>query len=153
MAQDAEMPDIMGLLHEKYATPYFAVIIMIVVSALVGTIGVIGGVMALTGITLASNLGTFVLYALICGLTVVAFAGGREFNLFKHGLIPGLGLIANIIMVLAIFVIGILSGGITAQATYLALGISAGWLVLSMVYFIVSSQRSGRAIFPAVSVE
>jgi amino acid transporter len=153
MAQDAEMPDIMGLLHEKYATPYFAVIIMIVVSALVGTIGVIGGVMALTGITLASNLGTFVLYALICGLTVVAFAGGQEFNLFKHGLIPGLGLIANIVMVLAIFVIGILSGGITAQATYLALGISGGWLVLSIAYFIVSSQRTGRAILPVMDVE
>ena len=35
---------------------------------------------ALTGITLASNLGTFVLYALICGLTVVAFAGRHDFQ-------------------------------------------------------------------------
>jgi hypothetical protein len=56
-------------------------------------------------------------------------------------------------MVLAIFVIGILSGGITAQATYLALGISGGWLVLSIAYFIVSSQRTGRAILPVMDVE
>jgi basic amino acid/polyamine antiporter, APA family len=151
MAQDAEMPDIMGLLHEKYATPYVGVVIMVIVSAIVGSLGVIGGVMALTGITLASNLGTFVLYALICGLTVVAFAGGKEFNLFKHGLIPALGLIVNIIMVLAIFIIGILSGGITAQATYLALGISVGWLALSVAYFVVSSARTGQAILPVAS--
>ena len=150
MAQDSEMPDVMGLLHEKYATPFAGVIIMVIVSALVGTIGVLGGVMTLTGITLASNLGTFVLYALICGLTVVAFAGGKDFNLFKHGIIPALGVITNIIMVLAIFIIGIRSGGISAQATYLALGVSAGWLVLSLIYFVVTSLRQGKAILPAV---
>jgi amino acid transporter len=145
MAQDTEMPDIMGLLHEKYATPYVGVMIMVCISAIIGTIGTLGGVMALTGITLASNLGTFVLYALICGLTVVAFAGGKEFNLFKHGIIPGLGLIANIVMVLSIFIIGISSGGITAQATYLALGISAIWLVVSVLYFVITSIRQGRS--------
>ncbi len=149
MAQDSEMPDIMGLLHDEYATPYVGVIIMVIISALVGSIGVLGGVMALTGITLASNLGTFVLYALICGLTVVAFAGGKEFNLFKHGVIPALGVIANVILVGAIFVIGVMSGGITAQATYLALGISAGWLALSVLYFVATSIRQGRAIVPA----
>ncbi len=151
MAQDAEMPDVMGLLHDEFATPYVAVIIMVIVSAIVGSIGVVGGVMALTGITLASNLGTFVLYALICGLTVVAFAGGKEFNLFRHGLIPALGLMANIVMVLAVFVIGATSGGITAQATYLALGISAAWLVMSVAYFVLSSRRRGEAILPPAS--
>ncbi|HEX9117680.1 MAG TPA: APC family permease, partial [Anaerolineae bacterium] len=151
MAQDAEMPELMGLLHGKYATPYAAVIVMVIVSALIGTVGVLGGVTALTGITLASNLGTFVLYALICALTVVAFAGGTDFNLLKHGLIPALGLLTNVIMVGAIFIIGIMSGGVTAQATYLALGVSAGWLLISVIYFIVTSKSSGRAILPQVS--
>jgi basic amino acid/polyamine antiporter, APA family len=149
MAQDAEMPDIMGFLHEKYATPYMGVLIMVIVSGIVGTIGVVGGVMALTGITLASNLGTFVLYALICALTFVAFAGDKGFNFLKHALVPFLGLIVNMGMVVAIFYIGILSGGITAQATYLALGISVGWLLLSVVYFVVKSARTGKAILPA----
>lgn len=148
MAQDTEMPDIMGLLHEEYATPYVGVVIMVVISALIATVGVLGGVMALTGITLASNLGTFVLYALICGLTVVAFAGAAEFSFLKHRLIPILGLAANVVMVLAILVIGISSGGLTAQATYLALGISAAWLSMSLVYFVVSSRRMGKAILP-----
>ncbi len=151
MAQDAEMPEVMGLLHDKYATPYMGVIIMIVVSAIVGTVGVLGGVMALTGITLASNLGTFVLYALICAVTLAAFAGTKQFNLLRHGVIPVLGTIANVIMVLAIFIIGIISGGVTAQATYLALAISGGWLALSVVYFVVTSRRQGRSIVPPVS--
>jgi amino acid transporter len=149
MAQDSEMPDILGLLHDKYATPYWGVVIMVIVSAVIGSVGVMGGVMALTGITLASNLGTFFLYALICGLTFVAFAGGRDFSAFKHAIIPGLGLITNVVMVLAIFVLGIISGGTTAQATYLAIGISVLWLVVSLLYFVISSKQSGRAILPS----
>ncbi len=153
MAQDAEMPDIMGLLHDKFATPYMGVFIMTVVSGIVGTVGVLGGVVSLTGVTLASNLGTFALYALICGLTFVAFAGDKGFSFFKHALIPFLGLLVNVLMVLAIFVIGILTGGTTAQATYLALGISVAWLLLSLSYFVIRSLRSGKAILPAGELE
>jgi basic amino acid/polyamine antiporter, APA family len=149
MAQDSEMPDLMGFLHDKYATPYFGVVIMCVFSAIIATIGVTGGVMALTGITLASNLGTFILYALICGLTFVAFSGNNGFNFFKHGLIPLLGWIANIGMVLAIFIIGITSGGTTASSTFLALGISGAWLLISLFYFIGRSIRTGKAILPS----
>jgi basic amino acid/polyamine antiporter, APA family len=151
MAQDEEMPQLMGLLHGRYATPFGGVIIMVIVSAIIGSIGVMGGVMALTGIALASNLGTFVLYALICALTVVAFGGMGEFSLLKHGIIPMLGLVANIVMVGAILVIGIKAGGVTAQSTYLALGVSGGWLVLSVVYFVATSMRRGRAILPQMS--
>jgi amino acid transporter len=151
MAQDSEMPDIMGLLHDKYATPTFGVILMVIVSGLIGTVGVFGGVVALTGITLASNLGTFVLYALICGLTMVAFMGNDAFSFLKHAIVPILGLIVNVVMVLAIFVIGVISGGATAQATYLALAISVGWLVLSLAYFVITSSRKGQAIIPSIA--
>jgi amino acid transporter len=149
MAQDTEMPDIMGLLHDKYATPFMGIMIMIVVSGVIGTIGVLGGVVALTGITLASNLGTFVLYALICGLTIVAFSGKIDFSFFKHAIIPILGLIGNIILVLTIFIVGIITGGTTAQATYLALGISAVWLIVSVLYFVITSFQKGQAVIPA----
>ena len=115
MAQDREMPDLMGLLHDKYATPFMGVVIMIIVSGVIGTVGVLGGVVALTGITLASNLGTFILYALICGLTIVAFSGKADFSFFKHSIIPILGFIGNIILVLTIFIVGIITGGTTAQ--------------------------------------
>jgi amino acid transporter len=148
MAQDNEMPEIMGLLHGKYATPYVAVVIMVIVSAIIGAIGVAGGVVALTGVTLASNLGTFVLYAMICAVTVIAFMGRPEFNILKHGIVPVVGLILNVVMVLAIFVIGILTGGSTAQSTYLALGIAAAWLAVSVAYFVVSSRQRGIHIVP-----
>jgi hypothetical protein len=79
-------------------------------------------------------------------LTVVAFARGKDFNLFKHGILPVLGVITNIIMVFAIFIIGIKSGGTSAQATYLSLAISGGWLVLAAIYIIVTSRKSGKTI-------
>jgi len=148
MAQDAEMPDIMGLLHDEYATPFMGIVIMVIISGVIGTIGVLGGVVALTGVTLASNLGTFVLYAMICGLTIVAFAGDKGFSLIKHTIVPILGLIVNVVMVLAIFVIGVISGGSTTQATYLALGISAAWLIVSVLYFVITSRTKGQAILP-----
>lgn len=148
MAQDAEMPELMGLLHDKYATPTFGVVIMVIFSGIIASIGVLGGVMALTGITLASNLGTFFLYALICGLTFVAFAGSVSFHAIKHLVVPALGLIANVVMVLAIFILGIQAGGMTAEATYLAIGISAGWLALSAVYFVANSLRKGVSLLP-----
>ena len=58
-----------------------------------------------------------------------------------------------LIITLAIFIIGIQSGGSTAQSTYLALGLSLAWLVVSLAYFLVSSARKGQAIVPtAISV-
>ena len=125
------------------------VVIMIIVSGVIGTIGVVGGVVALTGITLASNLGTFMLYALICGLTIVAFSGKADFSFFKHSIIPILGFIGNIILVLTIFIVGIISGGTTAQETYLALGISGVWLLVSVAYLVITSSQKGHAIIPS----
>lgn len=146
MAQDSELPDVMGLLHEKYATPSVAVIILVIFTGIIGTIGVSGGVTALTGITLASNLGTFILYALICGLTFVAFAGTPDFNSIKHAIVPLLGFIANIVMLLSIFIIGIITGGTTTSATYIALGISLVWLLASSLYFVINSVKKGKPI-------
>ena len=151
MAQDNEMPEVMGLLHGKFATPYAGVVAMVVVSAIIGSIGVAGGVVTLTGITLASNLGTFALYAVICGVTFVAFAGQHGFSWFKHALIPFLGLLTNIGMMLAIFVLGIVAGGDTASETYLALILGGGWLLISGAYFVINSRAKGKAIVPSVA--
>jgi hypothetical protein len=122
-----------------------------VVSAVIGSIGVAGGVVTLTGITLASNLGTFALYAVICGVTFVAFAGQHGFSWFKHALIPFLGLLTNIGMMLAIFILGIVAGGDTASETYLALILGGGWLLISGAYFVISSRAKGKAILPSAA--
>jgi len=151
MAQDAEMPEVLGLLDGKYATPYFGVWVLVGVSALIGSIGLLN-VTALTGITLASNIGTFVLYAMICGLTFVSFAGHAEFNSLKHAIVPFLGLVGNVGMLLAIMGIGLSSGGASAQATYIALGITVAWGVISFGYLVWNSRVQNRPIIPQVMV-
>jgi amino acid transporter len=140
----------MGLLHGRFATPYGGIIIMVIVSAIVGAVGVAGGAVTLTGITLASNLGTFVLYGMICLITIIAFVGTAAFSFVTHAIVPVLGFIANVVMVLAIFIIGLTTGGTTTQATVLALVVSAAWLVVSLLYFIISSRQRGIAIVPAI---
>ena len=51
---------------------------------------------SLLTITLTSNFGTFLLDALSCFLCIVAFNGRPDYNVVKHLLIPGFGLIANL---------------------------------------------------------
>lgn len=149
MALDDDMPEVMGMLSGRLATPYTGVVLMVIVSAIIGSIGVIGGAVTLTGITLASNLGTFILYGLICAVTIIAFAGAKEFNPLRHRLIPAAGLIANAIMVLAVFVLGLTAGGTITQSTLLALGISAAWLVISVIA--VNSRGRGKRTPPMVA--
>ncbi|MBN1427065.1 MAG: APC family permease [Anaerolineae bacterium] len=141
MAMDDEMPDIMSLLHDKYATPYFAVVLITIVSAAVGSFGSVGGLTALMGIIIASNLGTFVLYAMICLLTVIACSGDASFRLLRQGVLPIIGVIGNSVLAAAVLMIGITSGGIVTQASYVGLAFAGGWFVLSTIYIVVSHKR------------
>ncbi|BCY18548.1 hypothetical protein hrd7_23970 [Leptolinea sp. HRD-7] len=150
MAQDNELPEIVGLLHEKYSTPFAAVIFLSIFSGIIGTIGILGGVSTVTGITLASNLGTFVLYGLICSLTIVAFAGKPGSNVVMHIIIPLLGLAANILLFGSIFFVGFKSGGATAQSSGVAIGIAGGWLIISMFYYVLNRHKKGQSIFPFI---
>ena len=147
MAQDKEMPSMMGVLHGKHATPHKGVWLLVAVSAVLGAIGVVN-VTALTGITLASNIGTFILYALICGLTFVAFAGRKEYHGGKHAIIPFLGLLGNIGMLVAIVVIGLKTPGVTAHATQFALWMTFGWGVISAIYLFANSKSQKLALLP-----
>lgn len=152
MAQDAEMPEPLGLLHGNYATPHTAVWAMVAVSAVVGIIGVIS-VVTLTGITLASNFGTFVLYALTCLWTIIAFHGRAEGSLLKHIIVPALGLLANLAMLVTILGVGILGGGVSQTESLIALGIAAFWALVSAAYIVYANRRSGRAMFGAPSTQ
>ncbi len=145
MAQDKEMPDVMGLLHGKYATPHMGIWIMVAVSAVIGSVGLIN-VTALTGTTLASNIGTFILYAIICGVTLVGFAGRAEFHSIKHAVIPFLGLVGNVGMLLAILVIGLTTGGVSTQATIMAIVITLIWGLISVAYLAWNSRKQGKPI-------
>ena len=149
MAQDDEMPSILGALHSTHATPHMGVWLLVGVSSIIGGTGVLS-ITALTGITLASNIGTFILYALICIFTFITFAGRNEFHSIKHALIPLLGLIGNVGLLIAIVFIGLTTPGISQDATKIAIWITLGWGILSIGYLIWNSKKSGRYIIPPV---
>jgi basic amino acid/polyamine antiporter, APA family len=151
MAQDQEMPSLMGILHGRHATPHIGVWLLVLVSAVLGAVGVVN-VTALTGITLASNIGTFVLYAIICGLTFVAFAGRSEFHSGKHAIVPMAGLLGNLGMLVAIVVIGLKTPGVTANATRFALWMTGGWGVVSAVYLFLNSRSLRRPVLTPESM-
>jgi len=141
MALDEEMPDVLGFLHPKYATPYNTVILLSVVSAVIGMAGIIGGLPALMGIVLASNLGAFLLYALLCILTIVTFRGDSSFNILRHVILPFLGMLVNIVIVIGAASIGLTAGGIITQATIIAFGLAGVWLLVNVGYYFVRSKR------------
>ncbi|MFN8474886.1 MAG: APC family permease [Anaerolineae bacterium] len=143
MAADKEMPELLGMLHGKYATPHMAVWILVAVSAIIGAFGVIS-IVNLTAVTLASNIGTFLLYALICVATVLAFAGKENSSRVKHLIVPIVGLIANVGMLVAIVALGVLSGGDSQKESFIAIGIALVWAVISGIYYVINSRRRGQ---------
>jgi len=148
MAQDKEMPEILGAMHGRFATPHRAIWVLVVVSSLIAAVGV-QSVVGLTGITLASNFGTFVLYALTCVWTMIAFAGRKEYSLLKHGLIPGLGLLANLAMLGSILYLYIIGNSDAQHEAYICFALAGAWALVSGVYVVVTNARQGRTLITA----
>ena len=148
MAQDQEMPELLNAMHGRFATPHRAIWVLVVVSALIAAIGV-QSVVGLTGIALASNFGTFVLYGLTCFWAMIAFPGRAEFSVVKHVVVPALGLLANIAMLVSILYLYIIGNADAQHEAYICFALAGGWAVLSIIYVAVSSMRSGRALIAA----
>jgi amino acid transporter len=100
---------------------------------------------SLLAITLTSNFGTFILYALSCFLCIVAFHKRPDYSVVKHLLIPGFGLIANLVC-MAFYLIAPVFGLGTTKEPLLALGISAVWGIYGAYYFLRSSKAKGKSI-------
>jgi basic amino acid/polyamine antiporter, APA family len=100
---------------------------------------------SLLTITLTSNFGTFILYALSCLLCIVAYTKRPDFSVIRHLLIPGFGLLANIIL-MAFYLIAPIFGLGTTKEPLLALGISMVWGVYGAIYFLRTSRAKGKAI-------
>ncbi|HEY1948094.1 MAG TPA: APC family permease [Bryobacteraceae bacterium] len=98
---------------------------------------------SLLTITLASNFGTFVLYALSCFICIVAYHNHPKFNALKHFVIPIFGLAANLAC-MAFYLIGPFMGYGTKMEPLLALGIATVWGLYGGIYFIRSSRSTGR---------
>ncbi|MGA9022276.1 MAG: APC family permease [Terracidiphilus sp.] len=100
---------------------------------------------SLLAITLTSNFGTFILYALSCFLCIVAYHKRSDYSLIKHTLIPGFGLLANLTC-MAFYLAGPFFNLGTKMEPLTALGISALWGLYGAVYFLRSSKAKGKSI-------
>ena len=96
-------------------------------------------------ITLTSNFGTFILYALSCLLCIIAFHNRPDHSFLKHTLIPGFGLLANL-GCMAFYLIGPFMGYGTWKEPFTALGIAAAWGLYGGIYFLRSSKKKGKAV-------
>jgi amino acid transporter len=100
---------------------------------------------SLLTMTLTSNFGTFILYALSCALCIIAYNKRPDHNFLVHTLIPGFGLLANLVC-MAFYLISPVFGLGTFKEPLLALGISAVWGIYGAIYFLRSSKTKGKAI-------
>jgi APA family basic amino acid/polyamine antiporter len=100
---------------------------------------------SLLSITLTSNFGTFILYALSCFLCIVAYHKRPDHNFLVHTLIPGFGLLANLIC-MAFYIIGPFFNLGTKMEPLTALGISGLWGLYGAYYFVRSSKKKGKAM-------
>ena len=100
---------------------------------------------SLLTITLTSNFGTFILYALSCFLCMVAYHERHDHNYLMHYIIPGFGLLANLVC-MGFYLAGPIFGLGTFKEPLLALGISAVWGLYGGIYFLRSSKAKGKSI-------
>jgi len=145
MAKDDEMPTVLNALHIKHATPHTAVIAITIASAVIGAFTVIN-ITTLTAVTLISNVGTFLLYGMTNIVAFVAFSKQRKKNPITTVVVPILGALANIGMLVAVILLGMMSGGATMMSALIAIGVSVAWLIIGIVYFRVSSKKAGKDI-------
>ena len=107
---------------------------------------------SLLTVTLASNFGTFLLYALSCVTCIVAYHGHPKFKLIKHAFIPIFGLLANVAC-MAFYLIGPFMGYGTKMEPLLALGIALVWAIYGGIYFTRATRRSGRTTLVATRAQ
>jgi amino acid transporter len=96
-------------------------------------------------ITLTSNFGTFILYALSCMLCFIAYKGRADRSVVKHVLIPLFGLAANIGCMM-FYIIGPFLGIGTKMEPLGALVIAALWGAYGAFYFVKSSKAKGKGL-------
>ena len=138
MADDRELPEFLAFLHTENKTPHTVIGVITVVSCVIAAVGV-QSVDGLLGITLASNLGTFVLYGLVCIWTFVAYKNRPDFSAVKHALIPLGGLLLNVAMCWGIFYLNLTGTADNKIQVAIAFYIAGGWALLAFLYVMLTT--------------
>jgi basic amino acid/polyamine antiporter, APA family len=149
MGADDELPNVFGALHSRYNTPHIGVIALTILSAAIGSYGVLN-VNNLTQVTLVSNIGTFIFYGLTCLITLIAsldhLLEGKT-NPIETIVIPIAGAIMNFAMMFAVFYFGFTAGGDSAKNAQTAIVAAAIFFTVGFVYIFGRSLITGRSIF------
>ena len=145
MAADRELPDFLSFLHTENKTPHTTIWVLVVISCVIAAIGV-QSVVGLTGITLASNFGTFILYGLVCVWTIIAFKDRKDFNFIKHGLVPSLGLILNVLMLVGIIYLNLTGTADNKAEAKICFYIAGGFALVSFLYVIVTTVKKNYSM-------
>jgi basic amino acid/polyamine antiporter, APA family len=149
MGSDRELPSVFGFLHGRYNTPFIGIYFLTGLSALIGAYAV-QSVDNVTIVTLVSNIGTFMLYGITCGITLIATLK----HLLDDGhlpiktiVIPGLGLVMNLLMVCGIFYYGLTGAGNAKLNSMTAIGISFAFFAAGFAYLVGDSLLKGKPLF------
>jgi APA family basic amino acid/polyamine antiporter len=146
MGSDRELPAVFGFLHGRYNTPYIGIYFLAGLSALIGAYAV----QSVDNVTIVSNIGTFMLYGITCGVTLIATLKhllDEEHNPIKTIVIPILGLVTNLFMVCGIFYYGLTGAGSAKTDSMAAIGISIAFFVAGFAYLIGDSLLKGKPLF------
>jgi len=100
---------------------------------------------SLLTVTLASNFGTFLLYALSCTLCMVAYHKHPKFNMVRHLAVPLFGLCANLAC-MGFYLVGPFMGYGTKMEPLLALGIAAVWGIYGSFHFLKTGKAAGKPV-------
>jgi APA family basic amino acid/polyamine antiporter len=146
ISRDTEVPEPLGKLNPRYGTPAIGVWVMTIVTAAIGAFGVLS-LTNLTAITLLSNFGTFLLYGVTCIIAVYALARERHSILTKY-VVPITGFAANVVMLIAVIWLGVIGGGSTQTAAFIAIAIASIWMAVGLGYFALNSRSTESRIFP-----
>jgi nitrogen regulatory protein PII len=103
-------------------------------------------VVGLTGITLASNFGTFILYGLTCVWTFVAFRKRPDFSPLKHAVVPALGVLTNVVMLVAIIYLYAIGNADSKAEAMICFTVAGAWLIITLVYVAVTTVRKSYCL-------
>ncbi|HKV59207.1 MAG TPA: APC family permease [Ktedonobacteraceae bacterium] len=145
MGKDTELPAVFGFLHGRFRTPHVGVMILSVISAAIGSYGVLS-IDHLTQVTLVSNIGTFLLYGMTCLVCLIAFAGVQKRGIFSTILAPVSGGTLNVLMLVGVIYFAIAGGGSTQTDTIIAAAFSIAWLVIGFAFLWIRQLLTGIPI-------
>lgn len=145
MGKDTELPVVFGFLHGRFRTPHVGVIVLTVISAVIGSYGVLN-VNNLLQVAVISNIGTFLLYGMTCIICIVAFAGVARRKIFSTFIIPLLGAILNILMLMAVIYYAVTAGGPTQVDMIISGVFCVAWLVIGFAFLYIRRVVTGVPI-------